>query len=126
MDENVSKMLSIISITFLIVIAISLFFVLYWNSLDTITLINHSINDQGTVYEVSGENVQYTDVRGGDIAGCIKNGLETDILIDSHVVLCTQDANSFDFSLIDKSAWYSVQYFFNDSGEVTSVQYRKR
>ena len=52
--------------------------------------------------------------------------LETDILIDSHVVLCTQDANSFDFSLIDKSAWYSVQYFFNDSGEVTSVQYRKR
>ena len=78
------------------------------------------------IYVVSGQKAQNTDVRGSDITGSIKNGLETDIFIDSTLVSRFQDIHDFDYSLIDKDAWYSVSYLFDASGKITSVYYMKR
>ncbi len=126
MDENVSRIVACVSVVFLVVAALSLFFIIYRDSTDTVSLINRGINDRGTVFESSGQKVQNTDVKGCEIVGTIKNGLETDIIIDYAYVSCSEDANAFDFSIIDKTAWYSVRYLFNPTGEVTSVQYVKR
>lgn len=126
MDENISKTFSYISILFLVLGALSLFFILYRDSTGTVALINRGMNDRGTVYETSGQKELSTDVKGSDIAGSIKNGLESDIFIDSMYVSCSQDAHAFNYKLIDKTAWYSVRYLFNASGEVTSIQYSKR
>lgn len=126
MDENVSKIIACISVVMLVVAAISLFFILYRDSTDTVSLVNRGINDQRAVLEFSGQKAQSTDVRGSEIVGTIKNGLEIDIFIDSVYISRSQDAHAFDFGTIDKTAWYSVRYLFNPSGEVTSVQYVKR
>ena len=126
MDENVSKIVACVSVVFLVVAAISLFFIIYRDSTDTISLINRGINDRWAVFESSRQKVQNTDEKGCEIVGTIKNGLETDIIIDYVYVSCSDDTNAFDFSTIDKTAWYSVRYLFNPTGEVTSVQYVKR
>lgn len=126
MDENISKIVACASVVFLVIAALSLFFILYRDSSDTLSIINQGINDQGAVFESSGLKAQATDVRGSEIVGSIKNGLETDVFIDSLFISRLQDAHAFDFSIIDKAAWYSVRYLFNPSGEVTSVQYVKR
>jgi hypothetical protein len=126
MDENIFKTITIVSIIFLVVAALSLFFILYRDSSETVSLINRGINDQGAVFESTGLKAQSTDVRGSEIVGSIKNGLETDIFIDSVFISCSQDAHAFDYSAFDKTAWYSVRYLFNPLGEVTSVQYLKR
>lgn len=126
MDENFSKAVSCVSIAFMVLAALSLFFILYRGSAASVGVINGHINDQGTVYVVSGQKAQDTDVRGSEIVGLIKNGLDTDIIIDTHFVSRFQDIHSFDYSLIDKEAWYSVSYLFNTSGEITSVKYEKR
>lgn len=126
MDENVAKIIACISVIFLVVAALSLFFILYRGSTDTISLINRGINDQGTVFLSSGPKAQSTDVQGSEIVGTIQSGLETDIIVDSVFISYQQDVHAFDYSTIDKSAWYSVRYLFNGSGDVTSVQYVKR
>lgn len=126
MDENFAKLLSCVSTVILVLAALSIFFILYRSSAGTLSLINRNITDQGSVYVVSGQKEQDTDVRGSDIAGSIKNGLEIDIFIDSTLVSRYQDSYAFDYSLIDMDAWYSVRYLFNASGEITSVYYMKR
>lgn len=126
MDENFTKVLSCVSMVILVLAAFSLFFILYRSSTATISLINSNITDQGMIYVASGQKGQDTDVRGSDIAALIKNGLETDIFIDSTLVSRFQDIHAFDYSLIDKDAWYSVRYLFNVSGEITSVYYVKK
>lgn len=126
MDENITKIIAIVTVVFLVIAALSLFFILYRDSSDTVSLINRGISDQGVISEYTGQKTYNTDVRGSEIVGSIKNGLETDILIDSVFISRTEDAHAFDFSTIDKTAWYSVRYLFNPSGEVTSVQYMKR
>ncbi|MBP7176901.1 MAG: hypothetical protein KBA53_11905 [Thermoclostridium sp.] len=126
MDENVSKIIASASVVFLVVAALSLFFILYRDSTDTVSLINRGINDRGALFESSGQKAQNTEVQGSEIVGNIKNGLETDIFIDSVYISCSEDVQAFDFSTIDKTAWYSVRYLFNPTGEVTSVQYVKR
>lgn len=126
MDENVSRMIAVVAVVFLVVAALSLFFILYRGSSDTVSIINYGINDQGIVFEYAGQKMQSTDVRGSEIVGSIKNGLETDIFVGSVFISRLQDAHAFDFSTIDKTAWYSVRYLFNPLGEVTSVQYIKR
>ncbi len=126
MDENLTKLITGVSVVFLVIAALSLFFILYRDSSNTVTLINHGINDQGAIYEYTGGKEESTDVLGSEIVGSIKNGLETDIIVDSVLISRQQDPHAFDFSTIDKTAWYSVRYLFNPQGEVTSVQYKKR
>lgn len=126
MNENLFKMLSVISVAFFVAGALTLFFVLYRSSAGTIALVNNSMNDKGTVYEAFDQEERNTDVKGSHIAGSIKKGLETDIFIDAVYVSKTQDSHSFDYGLIDTAAWYSVEYQHSPMGEITLVLYEKR
>lgn len=126
MEENILKALSYFSVAFFIIIAISLFFSLYGSNSEMINIINrNNISEQGPVYRTNNYEQSESKVSGAVIIGCIKNGLETDISIDSVIVHKDMDINMFDFGIVDIAALYSVEYDINPSGEVTFVKYQK-
>lgn len=125
MEENISKAIASYSVAFFIIVAISLFFTLYEKNSEAINTVNISISKRGSVYQTNGSETEGSKVLGAVIAGCIKNGLETDILIDSTIVHKSTDISIFDFDIIDTDAMYSVEYSFNDSGEVIFTKYKK-
>ncbi len=125
MDENLVKTLFYSAVTFMLIAAISLFFVLYGNSDDMFTLVNKAITDKGIVYQTNKTDAVKT-ATGAEIIGSIKNGLNADIFIDSFFVPVTVDTDSFNYSLIDISSVYSMEYVFSQLGETILIKYIKQ
>jgi hypothetical protein len=124
MEENIFKSISYAAVTFFLIAAISLFFTLYENCGHTLTIVNKAITDKGAVYQT--ENIcEDKTVSGAEIIGSIKNGLKTDIFIDSVCVFANTDANSFNYSLIDILSLYTVEYIFSPAGETECIKYSK-
>lgn len=126
MEENISKALSSFSVVFFIIVALTLFFTLYEGHSKTIKIVNNNISERGSVYQINSNEIIENEVLGAAITGCIKNGLETDISIDSIMIFKSTDPNMINFSIIDNSAKYSTEYVINDLGEITLVKYQKQ
>lgn len=124
MEENIFKSISYAAVTFFLIAAISLFFMLYENCGYTLTIVNKAITDKGAVYQAENTCDDKT-VYGAEIIGSIKNGLKTDIFIDSVCVFANTDANSFNYSLIDILSLYTVEYIFSPAGETECIKYSK-
>lgn len=125
MEENISKALSFFSVTFFIIIAVTLFFTLYEKNSEIINTVNDNISERGAVYMADETSRPENTVSGAFIIGCIKNGLETDISVDSVFVHKSTDISMFNFNIIDIGAEYTVEYVFNTSGEIILVKYQK-
>ncbi len=128
MDENITKTISYISAVLFMLGAVTLFFILYRGSSGAIGLVNRIKTDKGAVYQSKFYDSAKT-VTGADIVGSIRSGLETDICIDTVFVYGDADVNNFhtfDYSLVDSEALYSVEYIFSPSGEVCYILYRKQ
>lgn len=126
MEENLSKTLSAFSIVFFIILAISLFFMLYDKNIETMNIVNVNLSNRGAVYQTKSKQMAADIVSGAVITGSIKNGLETDILVNGMSVNKSTSPDIFDFSVIDNDAMYSSEYIFNKLGEITLVKYLKR
>ncbi len=126
MEENLSKTLSAFSIVFFIILAISLFFMLYDKNIETMNIVNVNLSNRGAVYQTKSNQMAADIVSGAVITGSIKNGLETDILVNGMSVNKSTSPDIFDFSVIDNDAMYSSEYIFNKLGEITLVKYLKR
>ncbi len=126
MDENISRLLSMVSAILLVIGALSLFFLLYRGGVGTITLVNRSLSDRGAIYQVESDDSDDELVTGAHIIGTIRNGLETTMIIDSVVIPRTVDPGSFDYQFIDSAALYSMEILMNSSGEVSGILYRKK
>ena len=126
MEENLSKTLSAFSIVFFIILAISLFFMLYDKNIDTMNIVNVNLSNRGAVYQTKSNQMPADIVSGAVITGSIKNGLETDILVNGMSVNKSTSPDIFDFSVIDNDAMYSSEYIFNKLGEITLVKCLKR
>ena len=126
MEENLSKTLSAFSIVFFIILAISLFFMLYDKTIETMNIVNVNLSNRGAVYQTKSNQMAADIVSGAVITGSIKNGLETDILVNGMSVNKSTSPDIFDFSVIDNDAMYSSEYIFNKLGEITLVKYLKR
>jgi len=125
MEENLSKALSSLGVAFIIIAAVTLFFTLYGKNSEIADIANSKMTDRGTVYQSISYVPTGNEVSGAVIIGCIKNGLETDISVDSAIIPKSADINNINFDMVDISAVYTVEYVFNYSGEVTLVKYRK-
>ena len=126
MEENITKALSYFSAAAFIITAISLFFTLYGKNSEMINTVNKNMSERGLVYRASNNETKENEVPGAVIIGCIKNGLETDISVNSVIIPKTVDINMFDFTIIDIDAMYTVEYVFDTSGEAVLVKYRKQ
>lgn len=126
MDENLSRLLSTVSVILMVIGALSLFFMLYRGGTGTIALVNRSLSDRGAVYQAESDDSGDEQVTGAHIIGTIQNGLETTIIVDSVVIPCTVDPGSFDYQFIDSAALYSEEILMNTSGEVSGILYRKK
>ena len=126
MDENIAKAVSFFSITIILMYAFSLFFVLFGKGNELISKVNRKITDRGSVYITENNPVSgnETVVPGAFIIGSIKNGLESDISVNSVVLRKTDEISMLDLSLIDISAVYKAEYIFDSSGKVTLIKYR--
>ena len=124
MEENIFKSISYAAVTFFLIAAISLFFMLYENCGYTLTIVNKAITDKGAVYQAENTCDDKT-VYGAEIIGLIKNGPKIDIFIDSVFVFANTDANSFNYSLIDILSLYTVEYIFSPAGETECIKYSK-
>ncbi len=125
MEENISKTLSYVFAVLFFIAAISVFFVMYNGSLDTMGLVKKAVSGSGPVYETKPEKSSCF-VTGAEVLGLIKSGDETTIRIDNVSVLSKTDRETFNFSLIDVDALYSVEYIFQNTGEIQSVIYQKK
>lgn len=125
MEENLVKLISHSAVLVMLIAAITLFFMLFSNCEDILSNINQAITDKGAVYQTS-EIVEEKTVSGAEITGLIKNGLETDIFINSVPVPAYTDADSFDYSVIDISSLYTVEYVFSPTGKTKSIKFLKR
>lgn len=126
MDENIIKAISYTSVVLMLIIALSLFFVLYKSSSDIITIANQAITDKGAVYQVEKREEGRIIVTGADIIGAIKNGLETNIYVDSFYISKITDADLFNYSLFNHSALYIMEYVIIETGEIEAVRYYKK
>lgn len=126
LEENLTKALSIVSVVFSSILAISLFFILYDKNIETVNIVNSIVADRGAVYQSNSNAIIPNQVSGAAITGSITNGLETDILIGTITVTKSTSPDTFDFSLIDNNAIYSTEYILNEFGEITMIKYIKR
>ena len=101
MEENISKALSYFSVAFFIITAISLFLMLYGKNSEMVNIVNKNISESGPVYQTNIKEQAGNKVSGAVIIGCIKNGLETDISINSVTVYKNVDINTFNFDMVD-------------------------
>jgi len=132
MEENIFKMISYAVVTFFLIAAISLFFMLYENCGRTLSIVNKAITDKGVVYQTE-DNYGDKTVYGAEIIGSIKNGPKIDIFIDSVCVFAytdenthtDTDENSFNYSLIDSLSLYAVKYILSPTGEIECIKYSK-
>lgn len=132
MDENIFKTISYAAVSFFLVAAISLFFTLYKNCEDTLSIVNKAMTDKGAVYQTE-DICDDKTVYGAEIIGSIKNGSKTDIFIDSVCVFAytdenthtDTDANLFNYSLIDSLSLYAVKYILSPTGEIECIKYSK-
>jgi hypothetical protein len=125
MEENLVKLISHTAVLVMLLAAISLFFILFENCENILSNVNRAITDKGVVYQTS-ETCEEKIVSGAEITGMIRNGPETDIYINSVHVPAHTDADSFDYSVIDISASYAVEYVFSPAGETESIKFIKR
>lgn len=125
MEENLVKFISNTAVLVMLISALSLFFMLFAGSEGILSNVNRAITDKGVVYQVS-ETDELKTVSGAEITGMIRNGLEIDIFIDSVSVPAYTDADSFDYSAIDISAQYAVEYFFSPAGATELIKFTKR
>lgn len=130
MEENIFKSISYAAVTFFLIAAISLFFMLYENCGYTLTIVNKAITDKGAVYQAENTCDDKT-VYGAEIICLIKNGPKIDIFIDSVFVFANTDENtdtdadSFNYSLIDSLSLYAVKYILSPTGEIECIKYSK-
>lgn len=126
MDENITKMLTTVSMVLLVMGALSLFFPMYRSGSGTVNLVNRSLTDRGVVYQAESGKSDTVFVTGDHIIGIIRNGPETDLIIDSVVIPATVDTGTFNYQIIDSAALYSVDLITDPSGQVSAVVYRKK
>lgn len=125
MEENFVKAISYAAVIVTLIVAISLFFVLYESCEDILSFVNKALTDKGVVYQAE-EICEEKTVTGAEIIGSMLNGLKTGIFIDSVFVSEAVDADSFNYSLIDISSLYTVEYIFSSLGETKFIKYYKR
>jgi hypothetical protein len=127
MEENILKAISYFSAAFFIITAVTLFFTLYNNKNEIMDTVSSKICEKGPVYETNYVDIpKNSTVSGAFIIGCIKNGLETDISVDSVLIPQNTDISAFDYDIVDYDSEYNVEYVFNTSGELVMVKYRKK
>jgi hypothetical protein len=126
MDENIIKCMSLISVTFFLLCAVTLFFILYRGSSNTVRLVNREINDRGALYQATAQDDYSAVVKGSEIACFIRNGPEMDVYIDSVFIPQSIDISSFDYSLIDRETLYTLKYRFDGNGEIKAIDFRKK
>jgi len=126
MDENVIKTISYVTSAIFLIAAITMFFVTYADSDDTVELVNRKLTDKGTVYQTKAADYSDNPVTGAYIIGVIKNCPEYDIYIDSEYIPVGTDAVMHDFSFISETGYYSAEYIYEPDGKIGCMRFSKK
>lgn len=126
MDENVLKTISYVSSAIFLVAAITMFFVTYADSDNTIDLVNRKLTDKGTIYQTKAADYNDNLVTGAYVIGVIKNCPEYDIYIDTDYIPVGADAVIFDFSFINVADYYTVEYIYEPDGKIECIWFSKK
>ena len=126
MDENVLKTISYVSSAIFLVAAITMFFVTYADSDDTIDLINRKLTDKGTIYQTKAADYNDAIVTGAFIIGVIKNCPCYDIYVDTKYIPAGTDAFMFDFSFIDSMDYYYTECIYEPHGKIECIRFSKK
>ena len=126
MDENVLKTISYVSSAIFLVAAITMFFVTYADSDNTIDLVNRKLTDKGTIYQTKAADYNDNLVTGAYVIGVIKNCPEYDIYIDTDYIPVGADAVIFDFSFINVADYYTVEYIYEPHGKIECIWFSKK
>ena len=126
MEENVLKTISYVSSAIFLVAAITMFFVTYADSDDTIDLINRKLTDKGTIYQTKAADYNDAIVTGAFIIGVIKNCPGYDIYVDTKYIPAGTDAFMFDFSFIDSMDYYYTECIYEPDGKIECIRFSKK
>ena len=126
MEENVLKTISYVSSAIFLVAAITMFFVTYADSDDTIDLINRKLTDKGTIYQTKAADYNDAIVTGAFIIGVIKNCPGYDIYVDTKYIPAGTDAFMFDFSFIDSMDYYYTECIYEPHGKIECIRFSKK
>ena len=126
MEENTLKTISYVSAAIFLVAAITMFFVTYADSDNTIDLVNRKLTDKCTVYQTNAADYNDALVTGAFIIGIIKNCPGYDIYIDSDYIPAGTDAVMFDFSFINVADYYTVEYIYEPHGKIECIWFSKK
>jgi hypothetical protein len=109
-----------------LVAAITMFFVTYADSDNTIDLVNRKLTDKGTVYQTNAADYNDNLVTGAYVIGVIKNCPEYDIYIDTDYIPVGADAVIFDFSFINVTDYYTFEYIHEPNGKIECIRYIRK
>ena len=126
MEENTLKTISYVSAAIFLVAAITMFFVTYADSDNTIDLVNRKLTDKGTVYQTNAADYNDNLVTGAYVIGVIKNCPEYDIYIDTDYIPVGTDAVIFDFSFINVTDYYTFEYIHEPNGKIECIRYIRK
>jgi hypothetical protein len=126
MEENTLKTISYVSAAIFLVAAITMFFVTYADSDNTIDLVNRKLTDKGTVYQTNAADYNDNLVTGAYVIGVIKNCPEYDIYIDTDYIPVGADAVIFDFSFINVTDYYTFEYIHEPNGKIECIRYIRK
>ena len=126
MEENTLKTISYVSAAIFLVAAITMFFVTYADSDNTIDLVNRKLTDKGTVYQTNAADYNDNLVTGSFIVGVIKNCPEYDIYIDTEYIPSGTDSVILDFSFINVADYYTVEYIYEPDGKIECIRFSKK
>ena len=126
MEENTLKTISYVSAAIFLVAAITMFFVTYADSDNTIDLVNRKLTDKGTVYQTNAADYNDNLVTGAYVIGVIKNCPEYDIYIDTDYIPVGADAFIFDFSFINVADYYTVECIYDPHGKIECIRFSKK
>jgi len=125
MEENVFKTISYVSSAIFLIAAITMFFVTYNDSDNTIDLVNGKISDKGTVYQTNTSYYNDNLVAGAFVIGVIKNCPEYDIYIDTEYIPAGADAVMFDFGFINGTDYYTAEYIYEPDGKIECIRFSR-
>ncbi|MBC7958951.1 MAG: hypothetical protein H7X94_03705 [Vallitaleaceae bacterium] len=125
MNENLQEFLYDWAAIIVFILALSVFFVVLKSETETLQAVQTALISDPTVYE-SRETTSNNTLSGCSLLFSIHSGLESDIEIDGRLISKDTNADSFDYTIIDRSAVYSAVLSVGHDGKLTKVSYYKK